>query len=122
MNRELLFSVTAADCEWEYFRGSGKGGQKRNKTSNACRCRHRPSEAVGTAQDGRSQRQNRVAAFRRMSETPEFRRWHRVEVSRRIGRPEPTQQPIEEWLAEQTSPENIRVEYYDPKVGKGQKS
>ena len=31
--RKPLFSVTAKDCNWDYYRGSGSGGQKKNKTS-----------------------------------------------------------------------------------------
>ena len=34
--KEKLFTVTANDCTWTYYRGSGPGGQKKNKTSN-CR-------------------------------------------------------------------------------------
>ena len=73
--RELLFSITAKDCEWEYSRGSGEGGQKRNKTSNAVRVKHAPSGAIGRAEDTRSQRQNRKLAFKRMAESPRFQAW-----------------------------------------------
>lgn len=45
--RELVFSLTKDDFEWEYFRGTGKGGQKKNKTSSAVRCKHLESGAVG---------------------------------------------------------------------------
>ena len=41
MSKELLFSVTAADCDWQYIRGTGPGGQKRNKTETKVRCVHR---------------------------------------------------------------------------------
>ena len=58
--RKLLFSVTAKDCDWDYYRGSGAGGQKRNKTSNAVRCTHKDSKAVGKAEDTRSQLQNKI--------------------------------------------------------------
>ena len=55
MTKKLLFSVTAADCRFDYYRGSGKGGQKRNKTSSAVRCTHIASGAVGASDDTRSQ-------------------------------------------------------------------
>jgi protein subunit release factor B len=85
MSRELLFRVTAADCDWTYQRGSGKGGQAVNKTNNAVRCTHRASGAAGYSHDTRSQDQNKRIAFRRMAESDEFKRWHRMETARRMG-------------------------------------
>jgi protein subunit release factor B len=83
---ELLFRVTAADCDWDYIRGSGAGGQHRNKTSSAVRCAHRASRAVGYSEDTRSQHDNKRTAFRRMAESDRFRAWHRLESMRRLGR------------------------------------
>ena len=83
--KELLFSTTARDLKWDYFRGSGKGGQARNKTSNAVRCTHEPSGAVGRAEEQRSQLQNRKLAFRRMAESKEFQKWVRIEAARKTG-------------------------------------
>lgn len=83
--REKLFSVTKDDCRWDYYRGSGKGGQKRNKTSNCCRCTHIASGAVGKSEEGRSQAQNRKRAFRRMAETETFRKWCDIEAARMNG-------------------------------------
>lgn len=83
--RKPLVSVTADHCKWEYFRGTGAGGQKRNKTSNCCRCTHEPSGAVGESRDSRSQRDNREAAFGRMARSKRFQDWLRVECSRVTG-------------------------------------
>ena len=58
-----LFSVTAQDCEWSYTRGTGAGGQKRNKTSSAVHCTHRASGAHGYSESSRSQLDNRRDAF-----------------------------------------------------------
>jgi protein subunit release factor B len=85
MSKELLFRVTAADCEWIYQRGSGNGGQKKNKTNSAVRCIHRASGAAGYAEDTRSQVQNKGIAFRRMAETEQFKGWHKLESMRRLG-------------------------------------
>lgn len=83
--KQLLFSLTARDFEWDYIRGSGKGGQKKNKTSSAVRCRHISSGALGYAEDDRSQSKNKKLAFKRMSETREFKSWIKLEIARRTG-------------------------------------
>lgn len=85
MTKQLMFSVTANDCEWAYTRGSGNGGQKRNKTNSAVHCMHRPSGAHGYAEDTRDQRKNRELAFKRMAETEVFRDWLHAEFMRRTG-------------------------------------
>jgi protein subunit release factor B len=83
--KEILFSVTAADCEWSYTKGTGAGGQKRNKTSSAVHCNHRPSGASGYSESSRSQLDNKRDAFVKMAETKEFKTWHRLETMRRNG-------------------------------------
>lgn len=85
MKRELLFSVTAKDCEWSYTKGTGAGGQKRNKTSSAVHCNHRPSGAYGYSEASRSQHDNKRDAFVKMAESKEFRTWNRMEAMKRMG-------------------------------------
>ena len=84
--KELVFSVTANDCEWSYTRGTGKGGQKKNKTSSAVHCMHRPSGAHGYSEASRNQRENKEDAFRKMAATKEFQNWLRLETARRTGK------------------------------------
>lgn len=69
MSKEVLFSVTANDCDWEYMRGTGPGGQKRNKTESKVRCVHRDSGAVGESDETRSQHDNKRKAFVKMAST-----------------------------------------------------
>lgn len=83
--KELLFSVTASDCDWSYTKGTGAGGQKRNKTSSAVHCTHRASKAHGYSEDTRSQLDNKKLAFQRMAATDKFKKWHQHEISVRTG-------------------------------------
>ncbi len=83
--KELLFSVTAKDCEWSYTKGTGAGGQKRNKTSSAVHCTHRPSGAHGYSEASRSQHDNKREAFVKMAESQAFQKWNRMEAMRRMG-------------------------------------
>jgi protein subunit release factor B len=85
MSRELVFSVTASDCVWKYTRGTGNGGQKKNKTNSAVHCMHPPSGAHGYAEEHREQRKNRQVAFQKMAETKEFKDWSHLEFNRKTG-------------------------------------
>jgi len=90
-NKTKIFSVTAADCRWDVFRGSGDGGQKRQKTSSGVRCVHDPSGAEGKATDSREQSQNRKSAFERMIKTPEFQSWLALKIEAAKGNVEITE-------------------------------
>lgn len=83
--KKLLFSVTKDDCVWSYTKGTGAGGQKRNKTSNAVHCIHKPSGARGYSEESRSQLENRKDAFIKMINTHEFKKWHRIETMKKTG-------------------------------------
>jgi len=109
MEKKLLFSVTKKDCRWDYYIGSGAGGQKRNKTSNCVRCTHEASGAVGKSEEGRSQSQNKRKAFLRMAESPKFKSWCHLEKCKMMG--------IEGRIADEVEramdSSNIRVETKD---------
>lgn len=62
VKREAL-TIDESDLEWGYFRGSGKGGQKRNKTESGVRLRHLPSGLVVRIESGRSLPQNKQRAL-----------------------------------------------------------
>jgi len=53
-------------CRVERCRGTGPGGQKRNKTESAVTVTHEPSGYHGSADDTRSQHTNRVHAVRHL--------------------------------------------------------
>jgi hypothetical protein len=64
--RLLTDDVLLAECRCDVFRGSGPGGQKRNKTSNAVRLVHEPTAIAVTATESRSLQENRMRALRRL--------------------------------------------------------
>lgn len=104
--RKLLFSVTLADCRVDTFRSGGKGGQHQNKTESGVRITHLASGAVGESREHRSQHANKKLAFRRMAESEKFKKWHKIEVARRLGRLAEVERQVD--LA--MRPENMRVE------------
>ena len=56
----------AAECDLEFFKGTGNGGQKRNKTSSAVRVRHRATGLAAVDCSERSQHRNRRLALRKL--------------------------------------------------------
>jgi protein subunit release factor B len=106
MTKQLLFSVTAKDCEFIFQRGRGNGGQKKNKTNSACICKHVASGAQGYAEDSRSQSDNKSLAFTCMAETKEFKSWMKLEISKKTGEAA----SIEESVDRQMNPRYIRTE------------
>ena len=109
MGKEILFSVTAADCDWSYTKGTGAGGQKRNKTSSAVHCTHRASGARGYSESSRSQHENKRDAFIKMTETKEFKDWHAREVQIRTGAAAAAEAAVQRAL----DPRNLKVEGRD---------
>ncbi len=60
---EADFHVAEADVEWQATRGSGAGGQARNKVSSAVQLWHRPTGLMVRCESERSQHQNRRTAM-----------------------------------------------------------
>mgnify|MGYP003404328630 FL=1 len=123
--KELLFSVTANDCDWNYFCSGGPGGQRQNKVATACRCVHKASKAVGECRTHASQGQNKKEAFKRMANTPEFANWLKIESARHLltaedrraqeDRQERIQKSIEASVDAMMTEENLKVEMKDAK-------
>lgn len=106
MTKETLFTVSANDCDWTYMRGTGPGGQKRNKTSSKVRCLHRASGAIGESDETRSQHDNKRLAFRKMAESAEFKAWHKLETARRLG----TLIDVDDYVNRTMRDDNLKVE------------
>jgi hypothetical protein len=64
--RLLADDALLGDCRFDISRGSGPGGQKRNKTSNAVRLTHLPTGIHVTASESRSLAENKMRAVRRL--------------------------------------------------------
>lgn len=60
--------VDEKDLEITFYRASGPGGQKKNKTESAVRILHRPTGILVTASESRSQLTNRQKALQRLEE------------------------------------------------------
>lgn len=118
MSKDLLFSVTADDCDWMYFCAGGAGGQHQNKTASACRCRHRESGAEGISRDHREQHRNKREAFKRMAETKKFKTWVNMEASRRMMTKEESkrrEQQLHAVVDKEMMPHNLKIEMKDEK-------
>ncbi len=80
--RSLDDAELLRECDVQNFRGSGPGGQKRNKTSSGVRLVHRPTGCTGSATERRSQQQNQTQALHRL----------RLEIAFEIRNSEPVEQ------------------------------
>lgn len=107
--KELVFSVTASDCDWSYYVGPGNGGQKKQKTKSGVICTHKASGAQARCHEARMQLQNKKHAFVKMTETLEFKTWHKLETARRMHDPET--ETIEETVDRQMR--SVKVEIQD---------
>ena len=105
--REHLFSVTKKDFVIEPFKGTGKGGQHRNKTMSCVKIRHRESGAEVIATENRDQRKNKKLAFQRIVKHPKFESWLKLKAAEKCSEG----QSIEEWVEEQMQPENLKILY-----------
>lgn len=108
--KEKILTVPTSEFRFDFYRGSGAGGQKRNKTASACRCVHTLSGAVGQSQDERSQIQNKRRAFCRCVESKKFQLWLRMEVAAKLKGFCDFESKIDDMVRE----ENLKIEFYDP--------
>jgi len=53
-------------CEFSPFKSTGRGGQKKNKSSSAVRLVHKPTEIAVTATKARCQHANRKTALKKL--------------------------------------------------------
>ena len=106
MSRKLLFGVGKKDFKIDFYRASGKGGQKRNKTDSACRITHLESKAVGNCSDYRSQIKNKTEAFKRLTDTKIFKNWMKLEIARTTQKDKELENAVNKWVDEQMAAGN----------------
>lgn len=64
LQKALELNVFPRDIEEQFARGSGKGGQKMNKTSSLVILRHAPTGIMVRCQTHREQSKNRLSAYK----------------------------------------------------------
>ena len=112
IKKELLFSVTKNDFSIERTKGSGKGGQNRNKRETAIRLTHKATGIQSYCADERNQHQNLIRAFKNLISKTEFKAWLRIETGRRMQNKAETEKKIQEWITDQMQDKNLKIEYF----------
>jgi len=84
-DKQILFSLTKKDFTVEYFNPGKNGGQNANKIASACRIKHPASGAMAECKEERTQEPNKKRAFERLTKTPKFQNWLKLEIARRSG-------------------------------------
>lgn len=99
-NKELILRLTKDDFNIETMRGSGPGGQHKNKTDSAVRITHKPSNTVSTCCNSRSQRANKTQAFKNLIKKDSFKKWLDVEIARRTGEVDRIKEKVDQLMDE----------------------
>lgn len=64
LQKAAALKISPQDIVEQFVRGSGKGGQKVNKTSSAVLLRHLPTGTIVKCQKHREQSSNRISAYK----------------------------------------------------------
>lgn len=71
--KEKINIASKKDFDISYFKGSGAGGQNRQKNATGVQLIHRESGAMGRCSETRSLIQNKKKAFENLVKTPKFK-------------------------------------------------
>lgn len=105
--KEKILSLTSKNFVFDFFKASGPGGQHKNKTQSACRCRHLESGSLAIAVESRSQHTNKKKAFERCTKTESFQKWLKVQIAKANSE----YVSIEDQVEKDMAPENIKIEF-----------
>jgi protein subunit release factor B len=108
-DRKPLFTLSKANGDFVVtpYRGSGKGGQKRNKTFSGCRITHPATGLFVECEEERSFETNKHRAFERLVKKPEFTAWLKVETARHEGKFADLEEKVNREMS------NIRIDVKD---------
>jgi protein subunit release factor A len=59
----MTIKITEDQFRFEWYSGTGPGGQHRNKHQNCCRCIHVPTGITATGANARSREHNKRSAY-----------------------------------------------------------
>ncbi len=107
--KQKLFSISKKDFDIQFFRGSGPGGQNRNKVATCVRLLHRESGVETLGVEERMQHQNKMIAFDKMVKHPKFKAWLKLKTAK-ILHLVPTEKEIEAMVDKEMTPENLKIE------------
>lgn len=110
-DHQLLFSITKNDFKIERTKGSGKGGQNRNKRETAIRITHKETGISSYCADQRNQHQNLTKAFKNLINKPEFQKYLRLRSARAAVDIRKLDKKIVAEVDEWTQDKYLRVEY-----------
>lgn len=104
-NKEKITILSEKDLEVSYFIGSGKGGQKKQKTHSGVQIKHPESGAIGRCSETRSQAQNKRIAFDNLLKDPRMKFW----ISKKLYEIR-QHETLEETVERTVIPENLKFE------------
>lgn len=105
--KKKILSLTKKDFIVTYYKDSGAGGQKRNKTETGVRIQHLPSGALATNCETRSQTTNKWRAWKTLTDSPKFRLW----LTREIFGTQKTDKELEDEVNKAMRLENLKIEF-----------
>lgn len=110
--KEKLFTLTKNDFDLQFYRGTGNGGQKKNKTSSACRITHKETGYVACCEEHREQHRNKAEAFNKLVGLNEFKFWLKKKSFEIMGIVK-TDEEIKKEVEYAMREENLKIEYFD---------